>query len=157
MSIDNSGVQFVTKPAFSLVGVLARSQPGDQKIMQTWEDLMAQMERIPNPIESNICYGAMHNFDMQTNQFDYVAGVQTPSQSSAPDGMVRWEIPEQLYAVFPTTLPAISQTFGDIYGSWMATSGYTRTDGPEFELYGDDFDPNNPDSTVYIYIPVKEK
>ena len=107
--------------------------------------------------EPGVFYGAMHNFDMQTNEFDYVAGVQVQAGQTAPEGMVSWEIPAQTYAVFETTLPQIGAAFETIYQSWLPASDVERADGPEFELYDAAFNPQDPASKMSIWIPVQEK
>ena len=61
------------------------------------------------------------------------------------------------YAVFTCTLPTIGATYEHIYGTWLPASGYRHADGPEFELYRDEeFDPEDPDSVMHIYIPIEK-
>ncbi len=94
---------------------------------------------------------------MATNEFDYLAGVEVEAGQAAPEGMVAWRIPAQTYAVFETTLPQIGPTFEYIYGPWIAGSDFERADGPEFELYDEAFNPQDPASKMTIWIPVQEK
>jgi AraC family transcriptional regulator len=46
------------------------------------------------------------------------------------------------------------QTYPYIYNTWLPQSGYRHGQAPEFELYGETFDPANPASAFEIYIPV---
>ena len=62
----------------------------------------------------------------------------------------RWK-----YAVFPCTLGTIGDAYTFIYQTWFAQSGHQRTEGPEFEYYDATFNANDPDSKMYIYIPIK--
>ena len=137
MMTENSATKIeariVEKPAFTVVGMLARHDPGHP------HDAVVDGFRRPagavrGRTEPGVFYGAMHNFDMQTNEFDYVAGVQVQAGQTAPEGMVSWEIPAQTYAVFETTLPQIGVVFETIYQSWLPASDVERADGPEFEL-----------------------
>ena len=63
-------------------------------------------------------------------------------------------MPAQTYAVFSCTIPTIRETYQDIYGIWLPTSGYVRAPGPELELYGEAFDARDPASVFDVYIPV---
>ena len=76
---------------------------------------------------------------------------------AAPEGMVAWHIPAQTYAVFETTLPQIGAAYEYIYGPWMAEAAYVRTEGPELEVYGSEFNPQDPASKMHIYVPVTAK
>jgi AraC family transcriptional regulator len=68
-------------------------------------------------------------------------------------------IPPATYAVFTHHGPItrLGETYGHIYGEWLPSSGYARTDGPEFELYDARFRHDAPDSEMDIYIPVAPK
>ena len=101
-------------------------------------------------------YGVMGNYDESTGAFDYVAGFPVGSAADIPEGMVSWAVPEQTYAVFKCTLPSIAETYQFIHGDWLRSSGYRHVDGPEFELYDEEFDPQVPESPIYIYIPVEK-
>ena len=62
----------------------------------------------------------------------------------------------QKYAVFECTLPTIGQTYGYIMEQWQPASGYQRADAPDFEVYDEKWDMNDPQgSPMYIYWPVK--
>jgi AraC family transcriptional regulator len=50
----------------------------------------------------------------------------------------------------------IGATFDAIYNGWLPNSGYRRAKGLEFELYDAQFDPNRPDSKMFIYVPVEQ-
>ena len=69
--------------------------------------------------------------------------------------MVCWEIPESKYAVFTCTLPTIGKAFDYAYKTWLPQSGYERTCGSEFEFYDKDYNPEDENSEMYIYIPIK--
>ncbi|MFN2201069.1 MAG: GyrI-like domain-containing protein [Caldilineaceae bacterium] len=149
--------KLVEKPAFTIVGMVTRTKPGDPSMMQLWMDFDGQKERVRGQVSRGVFYGASDNYDPQTTEFDYLAGVAVKPGQAAPEGMVAWEIPAQTYAVFETTLAEIGDTIGYIYGPWMAGSDFQRTHGPDFELYEEDFDGQDPSSKVYVHIPVKEK
>jgi AraC family transcriptional regulator len=95
------------------------------------------------------------NYDEATGEFDYVAGINVSAAAEVPEGMVSWDIPAQTFAVFSCTLPELGSTLEHIHGTWLPASEYQHTDGPALELYDEDFDPGNPDSLMYVYIPIE--
>ena len=40
------------------------------------------------------------------------------------------------------------------YQQWLPQSGYKRAIGPEFELYDEKFNPQDPASMLYRYVPI---
>ena len=145
----------VEKPAFSVVGLQYHGKNENDEIAQMWNELVPRIRDIESPTPSMVSYGVITEFDESTNEMEYVAGVEVNELSEVPDGMVSVEVPAQTYAVFPTTLPALHDTIARIYDEWLPDSDYERTSGPEFELYDEDFDPNDEDSELHLYIPVE--
>jgi AraC family transcriptional regulator len=103
-------------------------------------------------MDSEVSYGVMDSFDMETDDFDYYASVEVELGAEPPQGMLRHTVPEQTYAVFKCTLPNIHDEFRYAYREWFPASEYERAQGPEFELYNAEF---HVDQTMYLYIPVK--
>lgn len=149
--------QFITKPAFTVVGLLIRTKPMAPEIPNLWQQFGPRMHEMQHSAEPQVAYGLMGNFDQTTSQFDYMAGVTVMKTDNLPAGMTHWEVPTNTYAVFEATLPTIGQTFGDIYNTWLPASGYQQAASPIFERYGETFNPDDPASTLSIYIPVEKK
>ena len=145
------------KAAFTLAGMRLRCKPGTKDIPQLWGQFNPAVATMPGVTDPMVCYGVCHNFDKETQEFDYVAACEIAEDASLADNMVRVEVPAQSYAVFSSTLPEIGATFDKIYGEWLPNSGYQRAEGPEFELYDEHFDPNDPNSSFRIYVPVTKK
>jgi len=101
-------------------------------------------------------YGLRVNSDDAGN-FHYVAGVEVTSFDDMPDELVRIRVPEQRYAVFTHTghISAIRETHHVIWSKWLPESGLKTADAPDFERYGEDFDPQTGTGTVEIWIPVE--
>lgn len=146
--------KFVQKPAFTVVGVVHRGPMGNPDIPKLWGVFNHHMADIPNIINPRVCYGAQDHFDEATGEFDYLAACETPPGSRAPEGMHVWDVAAANYAVFPTTLATIHDSYHYIYGTWLPQSGYQRASGVEFELYDESFNPDDPNSTFYLYVPV---
>lgn len=143
--------QFITKPAFTVVGSLLHTQPMTPEIPQLWDKFVPRIDEIQHIAEPHVSYGLMESFDQMT-RLDYMAGVSVETAGKLPEGMSQWNVPANTYAVFETTLPTIGDTFGYIYNTWFPTSGYRPAAGAYFERYGETFSPSNP--SLSIYIPV---
>lgn len=147
--------RIVSRPAFTVMGLKYHGKNEEGEIPQMWQAFGPRMDGIKNVTDPNVAYGVCGNMNESTGEFDYVAGFEVSSAQDIPEGMVSWDLPENTYAVFTCTLPTIHETFQYIYESWLPQSDYQRAGGPEFELYDKDFDPEDPGSEMYIYIPVK--
>jgi AraC family transcriptional regulator len=89
--------------------------------------------------------------------FDYICGVEVSSFSELPPNFTRVRIPEQRYAVFRHRdhISTIRRTFATIWDKWLPESGHIVADAPEFERYGEEFDPVSGTGGVEIWIPLK--
>lgn len=146
--------KFVNLPAFSVVGMKLRAKAQDNRIPKLWGEFVPRIGEIQHLAKSHTSYGLSDNMDEKTGEFDYVAACKVNRADAIPAGMVRVDLPEQTCAVFTTTLSKIGESFQEIYGTWLPSSGYHRAEGPDFELYDEKWDSDDPNSEFYLYIPV---
>jgi len=146
--------KIVSKPAFTIVGVKYRGKNESNEIKQMWDDFGPRMGEIKHMVDKHVCYGVCANMDEQSHEFDYFAGFEVDSTADIPGRMVSFEVPAATYAVFRTTLPDVGQTFDHAYCNWMPQSGYQATGGPDLELYDEEFDPADLESTFEIFVPI---
>ena len=101
-------------------------------------------------------YGVRHNCDEDGN-FDYTAGVEVASFSALPTEFGRVRIPAQRYAVFANAdhVSTIRRTIVTIWNKWLPESGLQVADAPDFERYGESFDPRTGMGGLEIWIPIK--
>ena len=131
-----------------MVGLLIHTVPMSPDIPPLWDQLVPRMGELPPTPEPRVSYGLMR-YDPATNALDYMAG--NPAEPGAvPAGMRRWDVPENTYAVFETTLAEIGRTFDFVYNTWLPGSGYRHAAAPYFERYGENFSPDNPGLSIYI-------
>lgn len=149
--------QFVTKPAFTVIGLKIRTTPMSPEIPQLWGEFAPRIDEVQHTTEPNVSYGLMGHYDQVVGTFDYMAGVSVEQVANLPAGMAAWDVPASTYAVFDATLSTIGAVFGHIYNSWLATSDYQQTTDLNFERYGETFNPDDPNSTMSIYVPVQKK
>ena len=149
--------QIISRAAFTVAGGKYRGQNEHNEIPQLWDkEYLPRMGEIKHRSEPGVSYDLMGNYDVQTGEFDYVAGSQVSDATDIPRGMVVWQVPAQTYAVYPCILSELKAAFDHIYQTWLPYSGYERADGPEFEYYGTEFTTvADPAKTVmYLYVPV---
>lgn len=145
-------VKIVTKPAFNVIGLLYHGKNEHQEIKALWGDFNQRMGEIKNIVDG--CFGVCGAND-PNGTFKYVAGMAVSNCDNLPEGMTVWEVPEQQYAVFPTTLHGIGEAYSYAFETWLPQSGYEYTKGPDFEYYDENFDPKDDSSIFYIYIPIQ--
>jgi predicted transcriptional regulator YdeE len=146
--------KIVTRPAFTVVGMLYHGKNENNEITQMWREFGPRMREIQHAVNPDVCYGVCSGPE-EDDEFDYIAGFEVHSTRDIPEGMVSWEVPEQKCAVFPCTLPTIHQAYQHAFETWLPQSGYQRTHGPDFELYDENFDPQVKDSELSLYIPIQ--
>ncbi len=146
--------KIVSKPAFTVVGMLYHGKNENNEIPQMWQKFNPRVREIQHVVDWCVCYGVCGEVE-EDDTFKYVAGFEVSDTADIPEGMVSWLVPEQKYAVFPCTLPTIGQAYEHAHNTWLPQSGYQRAGGPDFELYDDDFDPQVQDSKMYVYIPIE--
>ncbi len=144
--------KIVTKPAFTVVGLMYFGKNENNEIPQVWEKYLPRTEEIEGKL--GYAYGLCGDV-MEDGRFHYMAGHEVEDVGAIPDGMEKWDVAEQQYAVFPCTLQTIQETYEYIFKTWLIQSEYERGDGPDFEYYSEEFDPATGKENLYIYLPVK--
>jgi AraC family transcriptional regulator len=147
--------KIVAREAFTVVGMKYHGKNENNEIPQLWDKFGPRAEEIKHIVDPHVAYGVCGNFDDSSHEFDYVAGFEVDSTTEIPEGMVSWDVPAGKYAVFTCTLPTLGETYQHAYHTWLPQSGYQRAPGPEFELYDESFDPEDPSSKMDAYIPLK--
>ena len=148
-------IKLEKKTAFTVVGMKHRGKAQNQEIPQLWTKFIPRAAEIKNRVNEMICYGAENNYDEATHEFDYLACVEVSQVDQLSTDMEAWQIPANTYAIFPTTLPNLNETYANIE-SRLSDAGLERLFAPEFELYDETFEATDPKSLLYVYVPVKE-
>ena len=73
-----------------------------------------------------------------------------------PSGFVRTTVPGATWAVFEHRGPVgeIDQTVNYIYGTWLASTPWRHTFGPDLEIYGARWHPASAESVMHYAIPI---
>jgi len=126
-----------------------------------WGGFMPRRREVTNAITTDLfslqIYAPMHfqNFN-PANEFVKWAAVEVSDFENVPTDMESLVLEGGLYAVFDykgaSNDPSIFQF---IYGVWLPGSEYTLDDRPHFEVLGDKYKNNDPNSEEEIWIPVQ--
>ena len=93
-----------------------------------------------------------------TSEIEKWATVEVSDFNKVPIGMETYVLPGGLYAVFDYKgLSTDSSIFQYIFGTWLPDSDYALDDRPHFEVLGDKYKNNDPNSEEEIWIPIKAK
>jgi AraC family transcriptional regulator len=150
---DKMKHEVVNKEGFTVTGLKYRGDGAQGEIGELWDELGQRWDEFEAMVD-DAAYGVSANMDQSTGEFDYIGGVELPPDAPVPEGMVQYEVPGGKYAVFPTTMGEMKETFNKIFTEGLAQAGLRPAQGPWFELYDETFVPNEPESIFYIYVPV---
>ena len=146
--------KIVHLPAFTVVGMKYRGKNEKNEIPQLWSRWVPRIPEIQHRTTDLATYGVMDNYDEATGEFDYVASLTVERAAALPAGMVAVEVPAAQYAVLDCTLPTIGAAYEQIR-AWVEQSEYERAPTPDFEYYGPGFNPEDPNSVMSLYLPIK--
>lgn len=91
-------------------------------------------------------------------EFDKWAAVEVKELEDIPEGMKAFTLQAGLYAVFDHKGSSEDNSiFQYIYSHWIPKSDFELDDRPHFELLGEHYKNNDPDSKEEIWIPIRPK
>ncbi len=130
----------------------AQSRP---EIPLLWQRFARWIGKVPHQVDKRT-FGVIRNSD-KGQGFYYLCGVEVASTEAVPDGLSLVTLPEQFYAIFTHQGPvsALFETMCAIYMEWLPTSNVELFDGPCFELYGEDFDPESGSGLIEVWLPIE--
>ncbi len=152
-------------PEKKLVGKRMKMSLSDDKTGDLWKSFMQRRNEIKNNLTADLfsmqVYDKSLNFENfnQDTVFEKWAAVEVTDFNNIPSGMASFTLSGGLYAVFlhrgaASTGPA---TFGYIFGTWLPNSEYSLDKRPHFEILGEKYKNEDPDSEEDIWIPIKRK
>jgi AraC family transcriptional regulator len=124
-------------------------------IPSQWQRFAPHLGHIPGQV-GQTAYGVVCNSDDAGNT-EYICGVEVSDFSRVPADWSRLRIPPQRYAVFTHRehISTIRRTWFTIWNRGLQQAGLVHAEGPEFERYGESFDPRSGSGGLEIWIPIK--
>jgi AraC family transcriptional regulator len=145
-----------------LIGRHLQMSLADHKTYQLWHSFMKEIKAFP-------IFNSRDKFSLQLydeslrlgdmgQKFEKWAAVEVSNDEVIPDNMEVFIIPAGRYAVFHYQgLSTDHQIYIDIFTSWLPQSSYVLDDRPHFEILGQKYKNDDPQSEEDIWIPIKAK
>ncbi len=146
-----------------LIGQCLKMSFADYRIGELWKRFGPKRKEITNTINDDlislVVYEPTHFIDFKpTNEFERWAAVEVANYNYVPPEMERFDLQGGLYAVFEYKgLNTDNSIFQYILGTWLPDSAYDLDNRPHFEVLGEKYKNDDPESEEEIWIPIKKK
>jgi AraC family transcriptional regulator len=148
-----------------LIGKRLQMSLADNRTGELWKRFMQGRKEISSNVSTDLIsmqvYGSSFDFGKFDPHavFEKWAAVEVTDFDVVPLEMETFTLPGGLYAVFVHKGAASTgpKTFHYIFGTWLPNSGYMPDNRPHFEILGDKYKNDDPESEEEIWIPIKLK
>ena len=152
-------------PEKKLVGKCIKMTLADNKTFELWQSFMPRRKEITNNLTNELLSLQVYDPSLDFKDFNLEtvhekwAAVEVSDFDTIPDEMVPFTLAGGLYAVFlyKGNPNDFAKTFHYIFGVWLPASDYLLDTRPHFEILGEKYKNNDPDSEEEVWIPIKEK
>ncbi|MDP4268865.1 MAG: GyrI-like domain-containing protein [Bacteroidota bacterium] len=153
-------------PEKKLVGKSIRMSIANDKTFELWRSFMPQRKGIKNIMANELYCLQVYNASLDFNQFtpetEFAkwAAVEVSDFAQIPEGMEPVTLEGGLYAVFlyKGDVASFPPFFKYIFFEWLPASEYELDNSrPHFDLLGEKYKNNDPESEEEIWVPVKKK
>lgn len=149
-------------PERKLVGKRLILSFANYNIGELWKSFLPRRKEITNNLTNELIsmaiYKPAHFADFKpTNEFEKWATVEVRDFDNVPSGMEIFTLTAGLYAVFDYKgLHTDNTIYQYIFGTWLPASDYSLDERAHFEILGDKYKNNDPESEEEIWIPIKQ-
>ncbi len=146
-----------------LIGKRLTMSFAEYKVSELWRSFVPRLDEIANRTSDDMISMALYEPDHfakfhPANKFEKWAAVEVSGFEKVSDGMETFVLPAGLYAVFDYKGSNTDNTiYQYIFGSWLPGSAYALDDRPHFEILGEKYKNNDPDSEEEIWVPVRPR
>ena len=152
--------QIVHFPESTFVGIARSFSMIDYQVIELWQSFMPRRHEIQNTVGS-----ALYNVQVNPVNYNFDPAVvfqkwavkAVTSIEHVPDGMQVLTIPAGHYAVF--TYRGDGSNAADfyraIYAQGLPQAELCWENRPQFEVLGEQYKKNSPDSEELVYIPIQ--
>ena len=146
-----------------LIGISILMSLTDNKTYELFSSFMPRRKEIKNTISTDVFDVIVYPknyykvFNPATNYKKW-AMLEVSDFNDIPKGMETFTLESGLYAVFHYKgLHTDMSIFKYIFETWLPNADYLLDHRPHFEILGDNYKNNDPNSEEDIYIPIKLK
>ncbi len=148
-----------------LIGKRLRMSLSNDRTYELWHGFMPHRKEIRNSVSNDLFNLKVFDpsFDFMNfnpeSEFEKWAAVEVSDFETIPENMEPFTLEGGLYTVFIHKGEAKRgpQTFGYIFNNWLPDSEYDIDSRPHFDLLGEKYKKDDPDSEEEIWIPIKPK
>lgn len=147
-----------------LVGKHLQMSLNNNRTFELWNSFMPRRKEITNTIGADLFSLQLYdaNYFSQfnpSNLFEKWALMEVSDFCSVPSEMSAFTLSGGLYAVFnfKGTSQQAPEMFKYILLEWLPASKYELDDRPHFEILGEKYKREHPDSEEEIWIPIRSK
>ena len=147
----------------TLVGKRIKTSLSNNKTGKLWSSFMPRRKEITNNLTTDLfslqIYDPSHfdSFD-PSKEFEKWALIEVADFNNIPNEMETLILTGGQYAVFLHKGSSNNNSiFQYIFSTWLPDSEYLLDNRPHFEILGEKYKNNDPNSEEVIWIPIKEK
>jgi AraC family transcriptional regulator len=153
--------KIVTLEEKKLVGKRLRMSLANNRTSELWRSFMPERGKIQNKVSVELISMCVYNEALSNDphqQFDKWAAIEVSNFDHLPREMESFLLKEGLYAVFDYKgLSTDNRIFIYIFTEWLPNVNYVLDNRPHFEILGDKYKNNDPESEEEIWIPIQPK
>ena len=149
--------EIVTLDAFTVMGVLESFPSSDPAFYDTmWLVRFPQYEERVRPFSPDRAYYGVYYHDPDGRPIHYLAGMKVENATEIPEGLVVRPVSAARYVAIQAPVKGIAAAAEYLFGEWLPASPYEYA-APlcDLEIYPPETE--NPDSPVWVYVPIREK
>lgn len=144
----------------SLIGTRLEMSLAENRTRELWQRFMPRIKEIENRTSADKISLQIYREPLKigdfTQKFEKWAAVEVTNFERVPEGLETLTLPGGDYAVFDykgsSSDPRI---FIYVFTEWLPRSGFALDTRPHFEVLGEKYRNNDPESEEEIWIPVK--
>ncbi|HEY9181994.1 MAG TPA: GyrI-like domain-containing protein [Gammaproteobacteria bacterium] len=123
-------------------------------ITRQWRDF-EKLGTLPGQVGTT-AYGAICGADTKAQTIEYMCAFEVASFEGLPKELGRMRVPAARYAVFrhDGNVATVRATWDRIFKEWLPSSGFRSNETPDFEVYGERFDPQTGDGGIEIWVGI---
>lgn len=146
-----------------LIGKCLKMSVAHNRTTELWAGFMPRRKEIKNNCSNNLFSLQIYPADYFTafnpnKEFEKWALVEVKDFAVVPEKMETFVLPGGLYAVFDYKgSSADNSIFQTILTTWLPNSDYQLDSRPHFEVLGEKYKNNDPNSEEEIWIPILKK